>query len=121
MSEQKYTLNLVKQYFNICNIALVRRRKNPFYSGIQTLINKLDSGKVITLKVVDIPKVPGVPAGYYTTQYIDGRFTSFSEGEHHPDIRFTLRKSFLEDVANNEDDYIEHPEKLDWSWLRGRK
>jgi len=105
MDELVCTLNLVRQYFNICNIALARRRENPFSAGVQTLINKLDSGKVISLKVVDIPKEPGVPTGYYTTQYVDGRFTPVSEGEHHPDIRFTLRKSFLEDVVNNADEY----------------
>ena len=121
MDELICTINLVRQYFNTCNIALARRRENPFYAAIQFLINKLDNGKVITLKVVDFPKEPGVPAGYYTTQYIHGQFTSVSEGEHNPDIRFTLRKSFLEDVVNNADDYIEHPEKLDWSWLQGRK
>ena len=121
MDEQISTLNLVRRYFNICNIALVRRRNNPIYMAIQTLINKLDNGKVISLKVVDIPKDPGVMPGYYTTRYVDNQFTPVIEGEHDPDTRFTLHKSFLEDVNDNADYYIEHPEKLDWSWLRGRR
>ena len=65
MDEQISTLNLVKRYFKICNIALVRRRNNPIYIAIQTLISKLDNGKVISLKVVDIPKEPGVMPAIY--------------------------------------------------------
>jgi len=121
MNVPTYTIDLVRRYFNICNIALAQRREKNIYAAIQTLINQFENGKIITLKVVDIPKVPGVPEGYYTTQYIDGKFTSAIKCEHHPDARFTLRKSFLEDVVDNADDYIAHPEKLDWSWLQGRR
>lgn len=121
MNKQLYTIDLVRQYFNICNQVLAQRRENPFYATIQTVINWFHSGDVITLKVVDIPKEPGIPSGYYTTQYIDGHFTLVEEGEQDPDSCFTLRKSFLEDVVNNADDYIEHPEKLDWSWLQSSK
>ena len=121
MNEPTYTLNLVRRYFNICNIALARRRENIIGATIQTIVNHFESGKVITLKVVDTPKEPGVPEGYYTTQYIDGHFTPATESEHHPGARFTLRQSFLEDVIDNADDYIAHPEKLDWSWLQNRR
>ena len=120
MNKQKNTFNLVAQYFNICNKALAQRKKNPFYAVIQTLVNQFHNGEVIAVKVVDMPKQPGVPAGYYTTRYIDGQFTAVCESEHNPDTHFTLRMSFLEDVVEHADDYIKHPEKLDWSWLRKR-
>jgi len=120
MNEQTSTFNLVGQYFNVCNKALALRKKNPIYAVIQTLVNQFHSGEIIAVKVVDIPKQPGVPAGYYTTRYIDGQFTAVCESEHNPDTHFTLRMSFLEDVVEHADDYIKHPEKLDWSWLRNR-
>ena len=113
------TLDLVRQYFEICNKVLAQRRENPVYAAIQTLINHFHSGEKISLKVVDRPEVPGVPAGYYMTQYIDGRFTPISKGEHNPDRHFTLCRSYIEDVVDNADDYIDHPEKLDWNWLHG--
>ena len=111
MNEHTNTFNLVDQYFNICNKALAQRKKNPFYAFIQTLINQFHSGETIAVKVVDIPKQPGVPAGYYTTRYIDGQFTDVCESEHIPDTDFTLRMSFLENVVEHADDYIKHPEK----------
>jgi hypothetical protein len=120
MNKKINTFNLVAQYFDICNKALAQSKKNPFYAAIQTLINQFHSGEVIAVKVVDIPKQPGVPAGYYTTSYINGQFTAICESEHSPDTHFTLRTSFLNDVIEHADDYIKHPEKLDWSWLRKR-
>ncbi len=120
MNEHTNTCNLVDQYFNICNKALAQRRKKPFYAFLQTLTNLFHSGEVITVKVVDIPKQPGVPAGYYTTRYVDGQFTEVCESGHISDAHFTLRMSFLEEVVEHADDYIKHPEKLDWSWLRNR-
>ena len=121
MNEQKNTFNLVGQYFNICNKALAQRKKNPFYAIIQTLVNQFHSGEIIAVKVVDIPKQPAIQPGYYTTRYIDGQFTAVCESEHTSDTHLTLRMLFLEDVVEHADDYIQHPEKLDWSWLRGRK
>lgn len=120
MYEKINSFNLVAQYFDICNKALAQRKKNPFYAVIQSLVNQFQSGEVIAVKVVDIPKQPGVPAGYYTTRYINGQFTAICESEHNPDAHFTLRTSFLKDVVEHADDYIKHPEKLDWSWLRKR-
>jgi len=120
MNEKINTFNLVAQYFNICNKALAQRKKNPFYAAIQTLINQFHSGEVIAVKMVDIPKQPGGPAGYYTTSYINGQFTSISESEHILDTHITLRMSFLKDVIEHADDYVKRPEKLDWSWLRKR-
>jgi len=120
MNEHKNTYNLVVQYFNICNKVLAQRQKKIFYAFIQTLINLFHSREVITIKVVDFPKRPGKPTGYYTARYIDGRFTDVRVSEHISDTHLTLRMSFLEDVAEHADDYIKHPEKLDWSWLRWR-
>ena len=120
MNEHTNTFDLVGQYFNICNKALAQRKKNPIYAVIQTLINQFHSGKVIAVKVVDIPKQQGVSPGYYITRYIDGQFTAVRESEHVSDTHFTLRMSFIEDVVEHADDYIKHPEKFDWSWLRRR-
>jgi hypothetical protein len=61
----------------------------------------------------------GVP-GCYTTWYINGQFTAVCESEHIPGVHLTLCMSFLEDVVEHADDYIEHPEKLDCSWLSNR-
>lgn len=114
MAESLTTLDLVKWYFNICNTALATRDANPVVEAVESLVARAVSGQVITLKVVDDSQAP---AGYYTTRFIDGRFTPVEEGEENPDSRFTLSRSFLQEVVDNSDRYVEHPDRLDWSWL----
>jgi hypothetical protein len=115
MAPSSETLNLVKQYFNICNAALATHREKAAFGTVLALINRFASGDTITLQVIDDTPAP---AGYYTTRFVDGQFTPVQPGEQHPDDRFTLHRRFLEDVVAHADHYVEHPEKLDWSWLR---
>lgn len=117
MAPVSETLNLVKQYFNICNAALATHREKAAFGTVLALINRFVSGTTITLEVVDDTPAP---PGYYTTRFVDGQFTPVQPGEQHPDDRFTLHRRFLEEVVAHADHYIEHPEKLDWSWLRPR-
>lgn len=107
--------NLVKHYFNICNTALTQNKDSLIYGSVIAVINQFVSGQTISLRVVDDSETP---VGYFTTGFVDGEFTPIREGEHGPDARFTLRQSFLEEVVSHADNYIAHPEKLDWSWLK---
>lgn len=115
MATSSETLNLVKQYFNICNAALATHREKAGFGTVLALVNRFASGDTIALRVVDDTPAPD---SYYTTRFVDGQFTPVQPGKQHPDDRFTLHRRFLEEVANHADDFIEHPEKLDWSWLR---
>lgn len=115
MAEERLTtLDLVKHYINICNTALATRNANPVVTLVESLVEKAVSGEVINLTVVDDADVP---AGYYTTRFVDGRFTPVEEGQAKADASFTLSRAFLEEVVENSDHYIAHPERLDWSWL----
>jgi hypothetical protein len=118
MNQSSETLNLVKQYFNICNAALATHREKIAFGTVLALINSYASGSAITLQVID--DAPAPPS-YYTTRFVDGEFTPVEVGEQNPDSRFTLNRSFLEDVAGRAGHFIEHPEQLDWSWLRPGK
>ena len=115
MATPSETLNLVKQYFNVCNAALSTHREKAAFGTVLALISRFTSGATITLQVIDDTPAP---AGYYTTRFVDGQFTPVQVGEQRPDSRFTLHRDFLNEVAENAEHYVEHPEKLDWSWLR---
>jgi hypothetical protein len=114
MTASLETTNLVKRYFNICNAAILQKENSLIYNFIINLAKPLASGDNITLKVVDEQEVL---LGNYTTYFKEGQFAPVREGIHEPDAQFTLKKSFLEQVSENADEYIAHPEKLDWSWL----
>lgn len=115
MNDSISTLNLVKHYFNICNTALSQRKDDALYAPVLSVLNQFASGETIRLKVIG---ADGKVMGWYTTRYVDGEFTPIMEGKQgDPDARFTLKRSFLQNVMSNADEYIKHPQKLDWSWL----
>jgi hypothetical protein len=114
MTASLETTNLVKHYFNICNAAILQKEDSLIYKLIIDMLKPLASGDNITLKVVDEQEVV---LGHYTTYFKQGQFAPIREGIHEPGAQFTLKKIFLEQVSENADEYIAHPEKLDWSWL----
>ena len=111
------TTNLVKHYFNVCNTALAQHREGVVYGPLLELVNRLASGRTIAIEVAGAPKAS---PRHYTVRFVDGAFTPVRRGVHDPDVRRTLHRDFLKDVVDHADDYIEHPERLDWGWLRGR-
>lgn len=117
MSDNLSTHNLVKHYINICNTAFTRHKDELIFGSALAVLNKYASGEVITLQVVD---AADKPLGYYTTRFIDGEFTPVMEGDQgNSGACFDLRRSYLEHVFRNADDYIDNPEKFDWRWLSG--
>jgi hypothetical protein len=114
MEPRLSAIDLAKHYFNICNTALAVRGREFPYSLIIPLMNRLFSGQNVSLRVVDDD---GAPLEYVTTGFVDGQFTPVRPGVHTPDARFTLRRTYLEEVVEHADDYIRHPERLDWNWI----
>jgi hypothetical protein len=114
MTEDLSDLDLVKWYFNVSNTALATPNANPVVSLVESLVVKATPNRVITLEVVDDA---GKPLGLYTTRFVDGQFGPVRQGEHDPETRFTLHRSFLRSVVEESDDYVKHPERLDWSWI----
>ncbi len=115
---EKLTNNvLIKYYINICNYALFKHRHLPLLNGILAVINRIYSQDTIAFIMTDDENKP---LAYFSTRFVDGMFTPVEEGEHSPDIKLKLRRSYLENVVKNADDYMTHPTKLDWDWLTGK-
>jgi hypothetical protein len=109
--------DLATHYFNICNTALAQRRREFPYNLIIPLMDRFFSGESVSLRIEDDD---GAPLDYVTTGFVGGQFTPVYPGVHTPDARFSLKRSYLEQVVEHADDYIRHPERLDWSWLTDR-
>ncbi|MFO8152637.1 hypothetical protein [Thioalkalivibrio sp.] len=114
MTDELSDLDLVKWYFNVCNTALATPNANAVGNLVESLVLKATPNRFIAVELVDDE---GRALGQYTTRFVDGQFGPVEEGEHHPETRFTLRRSFLRSVVDRSDEYVEHPEKLDWSWM----
>jgi hypothetical protein len=108
--------DLAKYYFNVCNTALAQRQRDFPYSLIIPLLNHFFSGRDVNLCIVDDDDVP---LEMVTTSFVNGQFTPIRPGLRTSDGRFTLKRSYLQRVADHADEYIRHPERLDWSWIIG--
>jgi len=117
MKEKLTNIVLIKYYINICNYALFKHRHLPLLKGILAGINRIYSENTISFIMTDDENKP---LAYFSTRFVEGMFTPIVEGEHSPDIKLELRRSYLENVVENADDYMTHPTKLDWDWLTGK-
>lgn len=116
MNEEFTNKVLIKYYINICNYALFRHRHLPFLKEMLTVVNRMYSQETIAFKITDDDDKP---LAYFSTRFVEGMFTPVEEGVHSPDIKLQLKRSYLKHVVDNADDYMEHPTKLDWDWLKG--
>jgi hypothetical protein len=116
MNEKLSNKTLIKYYINICNYALFKHRHLPLLKEILAGVNRIYSQGTITFIMIDDENKP---LAYFSTRFVDGMFTPVVEGEHSPDIKLKIRRSYLENVVENADDYMAHPTKLDWDWLTG--
>lgn len=104
---------LATHYLNICNTALTQRKDELPYNAIIALLTKAFPHETINLKVIGA----GGAAEYFTTRFIDGEFTPLQAGKQDAEKILTLERDYLEQVVQDSDALIAHPEKLDWSWI----
>ena len=116
MAKPQSTENLVKQYLNICNDILIKQRDTVPFEEIIALINRIiDNEKTITLKVVDDQ---GKTLGLYATTFMVDEFKPIGVHSPNQETQFVVSRRYLEHVVDNADDYMAHPIKLDWDWLK---
>jgi hypothetical protein len=112
------TQTLVVQYLNVVNTALDRHREDFPYNKILSLSQRVLAGKNIGMGVYKGEAKSAYD--YYTLSMDDGRLRLVSHGKTDADLEFKARLSYLEEVVENDAEYIEHPVKLDWEWLKTR-
>lgn len=118
MSDQIDLLNLVKTYFNVCNAALVKAQGKPVPASIGWLLTTLMAPATLSVTVVDDQRKP---VASFRSEFVDGQFKPIREGAvTDPDATFMVSRRSLVDVAERAEYFIEHPEKLEWDWLKQR-
>lgn len=104
---------LATHYLNICNTALTQRKDELPYNAIIALLTKAFPHETIHLRVTDQRGAEE----HFTTRFIDGEFTPLQNGQQSAQKTLTLERDYLEQVVQDADALIAHPEKLDWSWI----
>ncbi len=114
----KSGLNLVREYLDVCNAASEAHRHTLPYKPI---IAAYDS--IFAKRQVGVDIYESDPAEIETTVTIRLRNDNFEvvpETEADPSFHLKLKRSYMEDVVAHREEYIRHPEKLDWDWIKSR-
>lgn len=117
MDQQPDAFDLATVYLNVSNAALAARRAEQPYKAVIDWLDRHHSGETVSLRVTDRD---GNPQAFVTTRFVRGQFTPPEAGVHEPEARFSLRRDYLERVAERPEHYIDHPGDLDWSWITDR-
>ncbi len=112
------TASLLVGYLGVCNEALARNRESFPYKQLLAIYEKLFAGRDLGVRVY--ADDPADEIAHVTVRYINGRYEPVASGNGNKTFRVKLKKSYMEKVVANRGDYVRHPEKLDWDWLRSR-
>lgn len=112
------TSNLFTRALNVINAALEKNRNETPYSQLLAASEKVLGDHNVGVAVYESDA--SAPFDYYTVRFRDGSFELVSRGKQEPDVGWKVSRGYLEKVAENPDEYIDHPAKLDWEWLKSR-
>jgi len=103
-----------ERYLAVCNEALEKNKdKFPFMEIWRARWKSLGPDNVMQCAVYDDrPKIK------YTLHLTEDMKIEIVKKEHvSPEEVWPFKFSYLKEVVDNSQDYIDHPAKLDWGWL----
>jgi hypothetical protein len=115
-SEAGATIALLRYFLSICNEALARWRAMDRDGSVVAAIIDPVEGTTFVVEVTDEAATAVARSGVGVRR---GSFLALPESNADPAVRCTISRAALEDVWANASEYIDHPWRLDWGWLRG--
>ena len=110
---------LFTEYINTCNTAISRHRDEFPFKQLIDAGTKLAGDK--TMAVGIYKNDASAPFDYYTVRLgPDGMLKIVDHGKKNPDLQWKASTAYLEKVVQDPNDYIEHPARLDFDWLKSR-
>ena len=59
-----------------------------------------------------------IPIDHYTIRLNAGSFDVVSHEQEESELVWKLKDTYLQHVIDNPHDYVDHPEKFEWDWLK---
>lgn len=110
--------SLFAQALDVMNEALVRHEDAAPFKQMLGLSEKLVAGRHIGVSIYD--QASDRPIDECTVTFEEQRFRLVAHGQRDPEISWKVSREYLEKVVENREDYLAHPAKLDWDWLKSR-
>ncbi|PIR38694.1 MAG: hypothetical protein COV35_05905 [Alphaproteobacteria bacterium CG11_big_fil_rev_8_21_14_0_20_39_49] len=112
--EQIEIEELFNKYLDICNKALDRHKDKSPYKDILSSVHTIVDSNPIELAIYD-----DVPKGAFSIQCKDMKLV-FNGTPRDIKKAWRFNLSYLKNVVERPDEYIENPDKLDMDWLKSR-
>lgn len=106
------------QYLNVLNRSLGAHRDDFPYQQIISAAEELLEDKDIGVAIYE--DEPDNPHDYFTISFEEGSFEIEEHGKESPDVDWRVSESYLREVIQNEEEYVEHPDRLNIDWLKAR-
>ncbi|WP_447968129.1 hypothetical protein [Nitrospira sp. M1] len=113
---QEDTKSLFLQFINTFNVALTKHKDTIVYKQILELGDAILGDKRIGVEVYS--DNVAMPLAYYTIRLNAGTFDVVSHHQEKSSLAWKLKDTYLQHVVDHPHDYIEHPEKFEWDWLK---
>lgn len=104
---------LFEQYLAICNEAMKQNKDRFPYKHIWEAVERLKRGEDIDLTIYD-----DEPKSHYRVQIKDNHIDVIDVDHEDKHQGWKLTSSYLRKVVEHPQEYIDHPAKLDWDWLK---
>jgi hypothetical protein len=118
MAEQEERATRFVEALNVVNAALAENKDKFPYKQILGAAGDLVEDQKLGVAVYkdDASK----PFDYFTVRLRDAGLELVSHGKENPDVAWRVSEDYLDQVANNADEYIANPAKLDLDWIKDR-
>ena len=116
--ETKTGLDLMIEYLDVCNVASEVHRYSLPYKPIIAAYDSFFANRQVGIDIYgkDTDEIETT----VTIRLVNGRFEPVPETEVHSSFHIKLSRYYMEDVVAHREEYIRHPEKLDWDWIKSR-
>lgn len=107
---------LFADYIKVCNQALAENKEVFPYKQLANTTEGLLGGNRVKIVMYD-----DRPKACYALRLNDSNISStqINDPEHTKEA-WRVNYTYLKRVVENPEDYIKHPAKLDWDWLKSR-
>ena len=114
----KQGINLLIDYLDVCNAAAEVHRHSLVYGPLIAAYDSIFANRQVGINIYD--RDPDEIETTITIRLVNGRFEPVLAPEADPSFHLKLSRRYMEDVVAHRDEYLQHPEKLDWDWIKSR-
>jgi hypothetical protein len=106
---------LMNRYLDVCNKAIEENKEDFFYKRVWGISERIFKTYHMHIAVYD-DRVKNL----YVLRYADHKISEDRSVKPDFERSWHINYSYLKHVVDNPEQYIKHPAKLDWDWLKNK-